>query len=422
MPEYAPDRFPLRRRDVLALWAFSRVLVLFLAGPHGSDIPFYAQIAAWILDGQVPYRDFPLDHPPLVLAVVTLPAIAAGVAGYAAAFRTMMLGVDFVSLLLVGNVAARAGATPAIQRRAEALYVWLGALAYPALLDSFDLLVAALALTLVRWGAMGRFARGYGALVAALGLNAGTFWLWPFWLIADLRSSRRPLGALLRFGAGLVVALAATWGAARAWGPGVAGFLRYHWSGAAEVESLPATFLAVVRAVTGESFSVDPATGVLRLAAPGAESVGRVAVSLAAAVMAVAWLRASRRGPPCTGGPEGESRWLLSGTLLHLLAFQLSCGVLLPQYLLWVAPVACAALPAVREPRLWAATWVAVIVYTVAGLPLNAASLLRPWSLPFAAVVLRNFLLLAAAAWSLRSWQRARAEGGPSALPAAALS
>jgi hypothetical protein len=71
----------------------------------GSDLDVYARYASRIMAGQVPYRDFPLEYPPLSLLAFLPPRVAAPLAGadYAAGFVLLML----LLAAAVGVVAAR---------------------------------------------------------------------------------------------------------------------------------------------------------------------------------------------------------------------------------------------------------------------------------------------------------------------------
>lgn len=393
--------------EVLGLWAFSRVLVIFVAGAFGSDLPFYADVQRALASGRVPYRDLPLDHPPLALALMAVPGLVAP-AAYAAAFRGMMLGIDLAVLILIGRLGAIADPIRR-GRTAQLLYVWLGALLFPLLFDRFDPLLGLLVLLLPWLAARGRFLWGWAALAAAAALNAGAIWLWPCWALAE-RAFARPGRGLRHLTFAAALAGAALLAGVRVLGPGFTAFARYHWSGAVEVESLPATLLMLAAPFTGRWPGIDASTGVLRLSVPGATWVGpallvAMAVWLLARDVAVATRLA--RGDAVTWSPAMRVRWLAAGALAHLLAFQLSCSVFLPQYTTWLSPLAAAGLSILQPGRWWVALWIAVAIYTVSGVPLGMRALDPLSFLGAAILVLRNGLLAAAFAWTLQLWRRA---------------
>lgn len=390
--------------EVIALWAFSRILVLFFAGHYGSDVPFYRIVWEALSHGRLPYRDIPLDHPPLVLALLAIPGVLGGDSGYAVAFRGLLLAVDFAVLLLVGRLAASRG-EGSTRRTAELLYVWIGALAFPLLLDRIDLVVCLLILILIGLGLLARFGWGYVVLVVGLGLNVGTAWWWPFWLLSDRRFSGSWAPAARRCAIAIAVAGVGLWAAHLAFGPGVAEFLRYNWSGNVEVESLPATLLLMAAAVTRVPLQVDVSTGVLRLAGRGAAMAGLWTIGAALALMLMVWIRAAAgfHRAPARDDRADRLRWFSAGALVHLLAFQLSCSVLLPQYLLSSGTLACIAAPAPRS-RSWVVLWIAIMVYTVAGVPLNPRALFGLEPLAVLVMISRNVLLGFALGWALEAW------------------
>ena len=84
-------------------------------------------------------------------------------------------------------------------------------------------------------------------------------------------------------------------------------------------------------------------------------------------------------------------------------------------------PLACVALPTRGAARGgWIALWVGIVLFTVAGVPLNVGALLPLSAAGAFAVLQRNLLLLAALAWSLALWApRRRASPAPQVAEAA---
>jgi hypothetical protein len=44
----------------------------------GIDLPIYEEDATTLLDGEMPYRDFPIEYPPGALPMFVLPAVMFG--------------------------------------------------------------------------------------------------------------------------------------------------------------------------------------------------------------------------------------------------------------------------------------------------------------------------------------------------------
>jgi hypothetical protein len=97
------DRAAIGRAGLLfeAAWIF-----LFL-GPwgHGQivDTPVYQHYGELITHGQIPYRDFTPEYPPLALPVFVLPAaFTSGIIGYTHAFEVVMAVLGVLLVIAVG--------------------------------------------------------------------------------------------------------------------------------------------------------------------------------------------------------------------------------------------------------------------------------------------------------------------------------
>ncbi len=93
---------------LLHLLFFTRV---FYSG--GPDVAGYYQYAVKMDQGQVAYRDFPVEYPPGALVVFYLPYLASHkLAGYGTAFTFEMLFFDVIGLLFVLGLGKKAGISP----------------------------------------------------------------------------------------------------------------------------------------------------------------------------------------------------------------------------------------------------------------------------------------------------------------------
>jgi uncharacterized membrane protein len=87
-----------------------------------------------------------------------------------------------------------------------------------------------------------------------------------------------------------------------------------------------------------------------------------------------------------------------------LLLFQLLSSVLLPQYIGWAAPLACALIVVARPAQRWRALWLGVMAMTVAVFPMQAVQLERLESTAVWTLLLRNTILVILFIWSCRLW------------------
>jgi hypothetical protein len=82
--------------------------ILLLTGGHQGDVAIYEGYARRWLDGAVPYRDFPVEYPPLSLAVMVWPALLPG--AYADWYGVEMALVALATAALTLRVADHVGA------------------------------------------------------------------------------------------------------------------------------------------------------------------------------------------------------------------------------------------------------------------------------------------------------------------------
>lgn len=397
--------------QLLALWGFSRVLVMFFVGRYGSDVPFYHEVAQRLASGLSPYVDFSVDHPPLALLLFRLPEALRPVLSYETAFRGMMLLVDLALFLMLalGLRASTAGDTPAA--RSLFLYIWLGALAFPLLYDRIDLVIAFLVLMLVWTGLWARPVWSWAILLMLPALNVGTIMLGPFWLLIERRLEGRWTASLARFAIWATAMLGFAALAPVILGPGAREFLRYHWRAPAEIQSLPASVLLAAQLI-GIDQSVDVSTGALRLTGPIASKVAVSSLVLAILAVAGLWsVMAARAGADREpAAPRARIEPILAGTIAGLLGFQVSTLALLPQYILWLVPLACLARMIHDRPTAdgagswWTALWASVVFGSVMAAPVHAEALMRLEPRYLALVLGRNLLLLVLLGWSVRRW------------------
>lgn len=109
-----PDRRWVSNVTAAALIGFSLswAVLLFLIGrgTYGSpraavDIGLYAEYAQQVVAGHLPYRDFPLEYPPLVLVPILLPVLLGASpfdeAGYRQLFQFVVAAFGMVTMILI---------------------------------------------------------------------------------------------------------------------------------------------------------------------------------------------------------------------------------------------------------------------------------------------------------------------------------
>ena len=139
---------------------------------------------------RLPYRDFPVEYPPLALAAMALPRLLAStLAGYRVAFAAMIALLYLVLCWIAGRLAGLlAGAPPpeVVWRRMALLALAVG----PLLVQRFDLVPAAL----VAGAVLALSSRRDGLAGALLGLGIMTK-LYPALLLGPIAAFLLAAGA-----------------------------------------------------------------------------------------------------------------------------------------------------------------------------------------------------------------------------------
>lgn len=237
-------------RILFAVWLVTRtLLMLSVVIGHAYTDPQFYHYAGQLAVGQFPYRDIPVEYPPLAMALIVLPALPlllfpglasrpdaaflqvshlphpldpTRYAAYAIAFAVEMLLVDAVTLWLVRRAARRLTPGDANGLRAGLFYLAL-TFASGALLQKFDLIVGTLCLAAslalverrrgLAWGllAAATLVKGYPLLVVPVfalyefervGVGAR-----PFRVTNTLRATVRPVAVGLVWFLGVLLAV-----------------------------------------------------------------------------------------------------------------------------------------------------------------------------------------------------------------------
>ena len=409
-------------RILLVTWIVTRLLLLLgmIIGAHFCDPQFY-KYAGEFAAGKLPYRDFPVEYPPVAMALLLLPAlpllpftaiaprpdpafVAApthlpqpdplryGVYGFS--FGIEMLLIDVLTLALVRVVARRL--IPGDRNGLKTGLAYLALVfASGALLQKFDLAAGTLCLaaifalmkrqTAIAWItlALATLIKGFPVLLVPVFLayliaqaDAPTF-------KASLRSAwKRITAGLAWFGVTLaawtlLVVASAGWKA-------VSETILYHAHRGIEIESLFANAELLVGWLPGlavrTDFSPLDLSRVVHSALDGyADMTSAIlVVTLTLLGYLAVWIAFRRTGRLANTSPDvneaddssevcerasQRDRVLLAGSCVILLAFTLSFLALPAHYLLIVAPLlACIRLPSRRGLAVLVTAFAAVAI------------------------------------------------------------
>ena len=390
------------RRDALAalgLLVLGWAMTLWVApwsDERVNDLFVYRIFAEPVLAGGLPYRDVFFEYPPLAAPAIALPGLAGtGEETFRLAFAAWMLVLAGAVVLLCGALAALTGG----DRRRALFAAALAPLACGALLRThFDLapvvvVLAALWLVCAERPRAGLALLGIGALVKGFPLVAVPVVL--AWLLGRDRRREAVQGALvclavLVAGAGMALAVAPD---------GALDAVRYHLERPVQLESPAAMALLGLDEIgAGEAVSVSShrSDGLLH-PLDGAVSA-LVALALVAVLALLAGLAAR----------HGDRRRLVLASLAAVTAFAALGKVLSPQFVIWVLPLG--ALAFAWRLHALALAVLAAAVLTQVEFPAHYLDVVAREPLAIALVALRDLVLLAVLALSIRALRLERHE------------
>lgn len=298
-----------------------------------SDVPLYEGVARRIAAGEVPYRDFDFEYPPLAAGVMALARIVP--VPYATGFSLLMAAALCATALGVLATARALGMSPVRQAAAGGVAALTPLLLGDIVATRFDMAVAA-AIAWTVWAAVtGRWTLAWALLAAAVALKLAPVVLVPVLVIWHLRSARGRAVAARAALAGAAVAVAFLPFVAAA-PENVGAMFRYHIDRPLQIESLGGAYLLGLHALADIPLTIETSFGSQNLVGGGpdviaAGSAGLLAVALAAVAATFAVLL---RRIPRPGGAH-----LFVTAAAATVAVTVGLGkVMSPQFMMWLVP------------------------------------------------------------------------------------
>lgn len=366
----------------------------FYADQVITDIPTYRAAYEHIAAGDVPYRDFSLEYPPLAAGLFWLAGALPG--PYATVFSGLMLAC--LCALVLGVIAlARALGLDARRQMLAGVATAVSPLMLGSLMATrYDLALAALVVWALWAAVTDRFALSWGLLAGAVLLKLVPLALVPALVIwARHRRGARPavLGAAASVGAVAAVMLPfVVLSASGTWD-----LVRYHLDRPLQVESTGAAYLLGLHSLADVSVTIENSFGSQGLDGTGPQVLSAISTAVLVVVLAAIWWSLST-GLRRARGP-GDARLAIAACAATVVAL-LACGkVLSPQFLVWLIPVGFV-VAGRYGPAAFALTAAAMLA-TLAYFPHSYWDLVALQDGPIAMLVLRDALLVAllAAAW-----------------------
>ena len=288
------------------------------------DIPVYEQYGEAMVDGEVPYRDFDVEYPPLALPVFAIPAL--GDRSYREQFEWLMA---FCGCLMIGFTVLAARAL-GLEFRSLLVVALAPLLLGSVMLTRFDLWPAALTAAALAALLSDRLRLGHVVLGAAIAAKLYPAVLLPLAVAyAWRRRGRREGLVCLALSAGVVFA---------AYAPFLAvapvetlESVGRQLSRPLQIESLGASVLLAAHQLFGLELEMHSSHGSQNLVGDAA-NVTAVFITVAQ-VAALAWLWARFARGPAT------PRRLGAYAAAVIVAFVALGKVLSPQFLIWLLPL-----------------------------------------------------------------------------------
>jgi uncharacterized membrane protein len=319
--------------------AISSLHALFSANQWAlSDVTFYFLWSGFVAEGEVPYRDFFFDYPPLSLPVLVLPRVVTGLAEltygtYLVLFSTTMallgLGLTGVVRRVVADL------REFVDRDALVRHVIVMALALPVLLIRYDLwpiLLTALAFLAAIKGRSTATGILLGIAIAAklypavlLPIFAAYWWV----------SGERRDAIVVVATAALAVVIAIVPFALVADG-GILETLRFQQERGLQIETLAGGVIQLL-SLGSESQLEVVHTGTFELVSNGVASYLTVQPIIAVSVVGVAVVIGGYRLRQAAGTATAP-HVLAAVSIAVILAFVLTNRVLSPQHVFWILP------------------------------------------------------------------------------------
>ncbi|MFD1833365.1 glycosyltransferase 87 family protein [Streptomyces desertarenae] len=381
----------------VAAWAATRTVLLLcvfkvitVPGPDvTSDVSvIYRGWYEVLRTGAFPQGDVTWQYPPAAALAVLSPALLPFLE-YAAAFYVLACAADAAAFALLLRASRRAPG--GARRRYAGAWVWVAGvpLLGPTVYARYDLMVTAVAVAALL--ALARRPRTAGALVALGALLK----VWPALLLVGTPRGRATKAV---WGTALAAALLLTAAFAAAM-PGALEFLTHQRDRGTEVESVGALVFHVARHFGWEG-QVLLNYGSVEFLGPHVETVSTAALVCSAA--AFGWLLRWRlRAVEWTASTAADAAFAA------VLLFTVTSRVISPQYMVWLVGLAavCVVLRTGRQgtPALLV---VAATGVTLLEFPLYFGNVVASDALGITLLVVRNGLLLAAAALACaRLWR-----------------
>jgi uncharacterized membrane protein len=293
------------------------------------DTPVYQGYGEKMLDGEVPYRDFPVEYPPAALPVFALPALA-DQGDYGSAFELVMWVCAAAAIVFLATTLSALGADAARLYAATAFAAVAPLLLGSVILTRFDLWPVALTAGALAALVIGRDRVGLGVLGVATAAKLWPAVLLPLALVWVYRRRGRD-EALVGFGVFLAVIAVIVLPFFILSPGGLAHSLTTQLGRPLQIESLGSGLLLAAHQLGLYGPHVVSTHGSQNLSGALPDVFAVLLTLLQAAALVAVWIAFAR------GRAERER--LLCAAAAAVVAFVAFGKVLSPQFLIWLIPL-----------------------------------------------------------------------------------
>ncbi len=363
-------------------------------------------LAERMLEGKIPYHDFPSEYPPLALLSFLLPGLVShNTAGYSWVFAAELMICDLLIMLMLADLSSFFKISV---RRTLAVYTLLILATGAILVCRYDLLPAMFVMA-----ALWAFIKGKNKLAwAAVGLGfAAKLYpviILPLFIVYQFRNRqyRRIVEGGVVFLAVLIV-FSLPWVIIDA--PGYWESWTYHLERGLHSESTYGTALLVGQVLGLTSVTGELTFGSWNLVSPLADSLAGMSFYIFTCLLIIVYGIYAWRSRKDAGESAGTAlsaiaaARLIQYSALAVIVFMLANKVFSAQYLVWLCPL----LPLItgRKDYIITALFVAAAFLTQYVYPYNYTPFELGEALPVFVLFLRNVLLVVAAVLIALSWR-----------------
>ena len=340
----------MKRHWLIIPFIIAQVLIFSLAfgeggyfgHPHAGGSQLYLYYSSRIVDGELPYRDFDLEYPPLALAAFSLPRIFASTpSSYTIAFAAEMLLLELLGLVLIYGFTRRLKQSPW-----AALSVYTLALLAigPIIGERYDVMPAVMVLGAIYAFSSGRYSLAWVVLGLATMTKVYPAVIVPIFALSyvhrrDYRALARGLGvyALTTAAVALPVLILSPGGLWHSYS--------YHLARGLHSESSYASLLLMGQTLGLGSVEMVFGYGSVNVASSAARVLANVSPFLMALGLFMVYRAYVRKKAPGIVASDDLSLtkmpepYVLNFSLLAILVFMMTSKVLSPQFILWLFPL-----------------------------------------------------------------------------------